>query len=141
MISVDVSVVIQIINFLLLILVLNLILYRPIRRILVQRKEKILGLEQKIGTVEEDSKEKDAAFVQGIRDARSKGMKEKEALMQAAADAEKAMVAEINRKAQENLIKVQENIEKEVETVRASLLKEIDAFANIIGQKILGRTA
>jgi F0F1-type ATP synthase membrane subunit b/b' len=58
-----------------------------------------------------------------------------------AAEAEKAMTAAINQKAQENLAKAQEKIEKDVEAVKASLLKEIDAFAEIIGQKILGRTA
>jgi F-type H+-transporting ATPase subunit b len=141
MISVDGSVIIQIVNFLLLIWVLNIILYRPIRSILIQRKEKVQGLEQAIGSCEKDAKEKDAAFSKGSKDARTNGMKAKDALLLEAAETEKAMTAAINQKAQENLAKAQEKIEKDVEAVKASLLKEIDAFAKIIGQKILGRTA
>jgi F-type H+-transporting ATPase subunit b len=141
MISVDFSVVIQLINFVLLIFILNLILYRPIRNILTQRKEKVIGLEHGIATCESNSKEKDMAITNGIRDARAKGLKAKEALLQQASEAEKEMVAKINLKAQENLAKVQEKIEKEVAVVRASLLKEVDIFADIIGQKVLGRTA
>jgi F-type H+-transporting ATPase subunit b len=141
MISVDGSVLIQIVNFLLLIWVLNIILYRPIRSILIKRKEKIQGLEQAIGSCEKDAKEKDDAVLKGIKDARSNGIKAKDALLLEAAEAEKAMTAEINQKAQENLAKAQEKIEKDVEAVRATLSKEIDAFAKIIGQKILGRTA
>jgi F-type H+-transporting ATPase subunit b len=141
MISVDGSVLIQIVNFLLLIWVLNIILYRPIRSMLIQRKEKIQGLEQTIGSCEKDVKEKDDAVLKGIKDARSNGMKAKDALLLEAAEAEKAMTAAINQKAQENLAKAQEKIEKDVEAVKSSLLKEIDAFAEIIGQKILGRTA
>ena len=38
----DASVIIQIINFLFLIWVLNLIIFKPIRNILIQRKEKFL---------------------------------------------------------------------------------------------------
>ena len=45
MISVDVSLFIQIANFLFLIWVLNIILYRPIRGIIRQRKEKFDKLE------------------------------------------------------------------------------------------------
>jgi F-type H+-transporting ATPase subunit b len=141
MISVDGSVIIQIVNFLLLIWVLNIILYRPIRSILIQRKQKMQGLEQAIGSCEKDAKEKDDAFSKGIKDARSSGLKAKDALLLEAAEAEKAMVAEINQKAQENLAKAQKKIEQDVETITVSLLKEIDAFAEIIGQKILGRTA
>ena len=141
MISVDESVIIQIVNFLLLIWVLNIILYRPIRNILIQRREKIQGLEQKIDTCEKDALEKDDAFAQGIKAARAKGLDAKNALLQQAVETEKALMDEINHKAQENLAKAQKKIETDMDTVKASLSKEIDTFANIIGQKILGRAA
>ena len=41
-----------------------------------------------------DAEEKDAAFVAGIKEARAKGFKEKEALMQEAADEEKKIIAD-----------------------------------------------
>lgn len=141
MISVDSSVIIQIVNFLLLVWVLNIILYRPIRNILIQRREKIQGFEQKIDACEKDAQEKDDAFFQGIKAARTKGLDAKNALLQQAAETEKALMDEINQKAQENLAKAQKKIEVDMDAVKASLLKEIDSFANIIGQKILGRTA
>lgn len=141
MISVDSSVIIQIVNFLLLVWVLNIILYRPVRNILIQRREKIQGLEQKIDACEKDAQEKDDAFFQGIKAARTKGLDAKNALLQQAAETEKALMDEINQKAQENLAKAQKKIEADMGAVKASLLKEIDTFANIIGQKILGRTA
>jgi F-type H+-transporting ATPase subunit b len=139
MISIDSSLFIQIINFVLLIGILNIVLYRPIRNILIQRREMIQGLEQSIDEYQKDSKEKDDAFARGIKEARLKGQKAKDALLQEAAEQERAMIDEINRKAQENLVKIQKKIEKEMKTVNASLLKEVDSFAQIIGQKILGR--
>ncbi|MDM8521976.1 ATP synthase F0 subunit B [Desulfococcaceae bacterium HSG8] len=140
MVKIDVSLFIQIANFLVLIGILNVILYRPIRNALLQRKEKIGGLEQDIENSKKDTKEKADAFSIGIRDARSKGLKEKEALIQAAAEEEKEVIRKINEKAQSELTKVREQIAKDAENVRNSLLKEIDAFANDIGRKILGRT-
>jgi F-type H+-transporting ATPase subunit b len=140
LISIDpFSLSIQIGNFILLIFLLNFILYRPIRKILIQRKEKIDGLEDRIGACADEAKEKDASYLQGIKEARSKGLKEKESLMQTATDEEKAIVDKINQKAQADLTEIREKIAKDTEAVRATLSKEIDDFANAIGQKILGR--
>jgi len=135
----DESFFIQIVNFLLIIWILNFILYKPIRNILIQRKEKIAGLDQNIETINRDAKEKDDAFASGIKEARSKGLKEKEALLQAGADEEREIIEKINQKAQADLAEVREKIAKDAEVVRESLQQEIDAFANAIGEKILGR--
>jgi F-type H+-transporting ATPase subunit b len=114
-------------------------LYKPIRNILIQRKEKIAGLDQNIETINRDAKEKDDAFASGIKEARSKGLKEKEALLQEGAGEEREIIEKINQKAQADLAEMREKIAKDAEDVRTSLQKEIDAFANAIGEKILGR--
>jgi len=136
----DGSVLIQIINFVFLIWVLNVLLYRPIRKILAQRKEKIGGLELSIETSDKDAQEKDQAFAAGIKEARARGLKEKETLLQQAADEEKSLIAEINSKAQAELAEVRAKIKSDAEVVRESLQKEVDNFADQICQKILGRT-
>ncbi|MCP4630429.1 MAG: ATP synthase F0 subunit B [bacterium] len=140
MVTPDSSTFIQIINFVFLIWVLNVLLYKPIRKILAQRKEKIDDLELSIETSDKGAEEKDAAFAAGIKEARANGFKEKEALMQEATDEEKKIIAEINSKAQAELAEVRENIRKEADVVRESLKKEVDNFANQIFLKILGRT-
>jgi F-type H+-transporting ATPase subunit b len=139
MIDINSSVFIQIINFIVLIIILNVVLYKPIRRILTQRKETVDGLESDIDKLADDAKEKDAAFSDGLKDARSKGMKEKEALVEAASSEEKEIVSKINQKAAEDLAKVKEQISKETDDVKATLLAEVDKFAEDISQKILGR--
>lgn len=135
----DVSLFVQIANFLIIIWVLNIILYKPIRNILIQRKEKITGLEQNIEKLNEDTAEKDEAYLAGIKDARARGLNEKEVLVKEGAEEEKRIIEQINQKAQANLAEVRENITKEAQNVRESLNKEIDTFANAISEKILGR--
>ncbi|MBW1727299.1 MAG: ATP synthase F0 subunit B [Deltaproteobacteria bacterium] len=135
----DWTLFVQIANFLVIIWVLNIILFRPIRNILIQRKEKITSLEQNIETSDKEATEKNEAFDSGIRDARAKGLNEKNALLQEAADQEREIIDKINQKAQADLAEVREKIAKDAEAVRASLQKEIDTFASAIGQKILGR--
>ena len=139
MININVSLFIQIANFVLMIWILNLILYKPIRNMLKQRREKIEGLEQTIERANTGAKEKDAAYISGVKEARIKGLKEKEALMVLAAEEEKKVIAKINEKAAADLAEIREKIKKDVDDVRTSLQKEVDVFANTIGEKILGR--
>ncbi len=141
MVSVDGSIVIQIVNFLLLMWILNMVLYRPIRKIVLERKDKVDGLSSGIEDSADQVKAKEVAYAEGIRQARSAGQKEKEALIQAAAEEERVIIGKINESAQAELKKVKENIAQEVGGVKAALEKEIDAFADAIGQKILGRVA
>ncbi len=139
MIKVDVSVFIQIVNFLFLIWALNLVLYKPIRKVLLERKEKVEGLEQTIENLNINAQEKEDAFSSGIKDARSKGQIEKELLLSAAQNEEKQLLEKINKKAQDDLAQMRDKIATEADNVRISLQKEVDVFANAIGQKILGR--
>ncbi len=139
MISIDGSVIIQIANFLILIWILNLILYKPIRSIIIQRKEKISGLESDIDSAETQAVEQDQAFADGIKEARAKGLKQKETLLQAAADEEKALIGQINEKAQAELTKIREQIAGEASEAKQALMKDVDSFASAISEKILGR--
>ena len=139
MISLDGSLFIQIINFLFLIWALNVVLFKPVRKILIQRKEKITGLEQNIDNCNSDVKKKDEAFTSGLKEARAKGMGEKELLMQAATDEEKMIIDKINQKAQADLAEVREKVAKDAESVRVSLQGQLDDIAIAISHKILGR--
>jgi F-type H+-transporting ATPase subunit b len=136
----DWSVIIQIANFLIIIYILNLLLYRPIRKILKQRKETFQNLELSIETLGKDSEDKETAFAEGIRAARAKGLKEKEALIEAAGKEENAMIEKINQDAQAELAEVRNKVAKETESVRDALATQIDEFATAICQKIIGRT-
>ncbi len=139
MIKIDSSVFIQIVNFLFLIWALNTVLYKPLRNMIRKRKEKISGLQQSIDTFEADAKEKDAAFSIGIREARTTGMKEKEALLADAATQEKEILERINQKAREELSALRKKIATDTRAVKSSLEKEVDGYAEAIAQKILGR--
>jgi len=140
MVNVDGSLIIQIINFLVLMVVLNMVLYKPIRGILQRRKEKMAGLENRISSCNQEADEHDRAFYEGIKNARAKGVLEKEAFLQAAAKEEKEILSKINKQAQAELAEVKVKVSREAEKVSKLLQKKINSFADDIGQKILGRT-
>ncbi|MEJ2095706.1 MAG: ATP synthase F0 subunit B [Deltaproteobacteria bacterium] len=140
MINIDGSLYIQIINFIFLIWILNLLLYKPIRSIILKRKEKFSGLAQDIEQTETKAMEQDAAFSEGIKEARVKGLEEKKSRMLEGSQEEKQILSKINEKAQADLLKIKEQIAKETEQAKTALMKEVDAFADAISEKILGRT-
>lgn len=141
MVEINGTILIQIVNFLVLIFVLNIVLYKPIRSILRQRKERMQGLENSAQSTVLQAEERNQAYTDGLKEARLKGQKEKEVLMKAAKDEEQAIVAKINANGQQELAAVKEKITKDTDAVRNALEKEVDAFASAISQKILGRTA
>jgi len=140
MLSIDGSLFIQIANFIFLIWALNIVLYRPIRKILNQRQEKMDGFEENIAAFVAAARQNDEAFISGVKEARAKGLKEKESLLFDAAEEEKKIIQRINQKAQADLADLKEKVAHDSAVVRESLQAEIDDFANAIGQKILGRT-
>lgn len=140
MISIDWTMFLQMANFIVLIFILNALLYKPIRRILIERKKKIQGYEEGIDSLKQDAVETDQTFQTGIGGAKTKGFQEKETLKQAGVEEEKQLIDEINQKAQADLEAVCTQIAKDAEDARRALQAETGAFSAAIAEKILGRT-
>ncbi len=139
MITLDWSILIQMINFIVLIWALNYVAYRPIRGILAQRKEKVDTLESGINRFESDARQKAAALDAGIREAREKGIRMKDEMAEKARQEEQEMLDRIHEKARQDLEEIRSRVSRETEEVRRSLQSQIDSFANEISKKMLGR--
>jgi F-type H+-transporting ATPase subunit b len=139
MISVDYSLFVQIVNFVLLIFIMNAILYKPIRNILAERKKKVKGYKEAIQGLEDDAAQTEQTFQTNVAEAKTKGFQEKEALKQAGQEEERRLIDEINQKAQADLEVVRAQIAKDAEDARGRLKGEIATFSEAIAEKILGR--
>ncbi len=139
MVNLDGTLFIQIVNFLFLIWALNLVLYKPIRRILSERNEKITGLETVIDSSETKAVEKDLALKSGIKKAREIGLKEKQALENEAREEETRIIEKINEKARKDIAEIRDKIAADADVARQALLKEVEGFAEDISRRILGR--
>ncbi len=129
----------QIVNFLVLIWALNLILYRPIRKILTRRQDHMAGLDKNIEQFKRDTEDKESTFADGIKEARADGMKAKNALLEEGAAEEKKIIERISQKAQQTIADNKAKVAEDVKKAAAELQQEVEAFAVEIGRKILGR--
>jgi F-type H+-transporting ATPase subunit b len=135
----DWSLFLQMANFIILIFILNLVLYRPIRNILTERKKKIQGEQEAIEGARQRAQEAQDSFKVKMGDAKMKGHQEKEGLKQAAQEEEKRLLEEVSQKARADLEAVRAQIAKDAEEAKGKLKGEIEAFSGAIAEKILGR--
>jgi F-type H+-transporting ATPase subunit b len=136
----DSTVIIQIANFLFLLFVLNLVFYRPIRRILGRRSEEVRGLQESIGDFREKSDQYSKDLEESYEGARSEGFKEKDKLKQAGAKVEKEILNAAISSAEAKIGKAKEEIDRSITGVRQSLEKELNMFSKELAEKILGRS-
>ena len=136
----NITVFVQIANFLFLLIVLNFILYRPIRKILGRRSEKENSLHESIGDFRERSEHYGKELEEGVKEARGEGFKEKDNLKKAGALVEKEVLQKAISSAEEKIGKAKDGIERSVTGVRQSLEDELNMFAKEVAEKILGRS-
>lgn len=140
MINLDVAFVFQLVNFLVLVLLLNVFLYKPIRKQLADRSALISGAKEKSAAVDLEVQEKVASYEARMREIRAgaadeRGVLKKEALLQEAAILEKARV-----ESSEKLAGIKELVAKEAEEARRLLKASAESLSADICEKVLGRS-
>jgi len=138
-ISIDFTIVIQFINFFLLIFLLNLILYRPLRKMLEERRATIEGGHGRARDLEEQIEEKMARYQERLQEARSKGAQERAALRGEAQAEEAKLLGAARGKALEKVQAINTQIADEATSARNALKQETEAMATQVAAKVLGR--
>ncbi|MBL6968186.1 MAG: hypothetical protein ISR62_07180 [Desulfobacteraceae bacterium] len=140
MLNIDGTVILQIANFLILLLVLNLILFRPIRKILSQRAEEMNSRQKTIDDYRLRAEESEEGIQEGNVLARKEGYAEKEALKAQGLEDEKRILQEAGTGVEQKLGVAKKDIEVKVTAAREALESQIASFSNELAQKILGRS-
>jgi F-type H+-transporting ATPase subunit b len=139
MINIDQSLIYQIINFLLLLLILNALLYKPIRNILKQRAEKVAGLAAEGQKTQADMIQKEQDYQNRLQQARKEGFEQKNLFKLEGQEEEKRLLQQANQKIEAELTQNRQQIAQQVEEARKKLSGEVASFSQEIAQKILGR--
>ena len=140
MISIDVTLLMHIVNMIVLMIVLNAILYKPVLGILEKRAQKIGHLNGEVAQFELNAQQKQADLNSKMREASSKA---KKALDGARAQAQ-AIGAEkmaMSRKESEGIKEKQmADLQSQIDMARKELQGNVAGFAQAMASKILGRS-
>ncbi len=139
-IDIDASLIFQIVNFLVLMAVLNVVLYKPIRGILKERAAKIAQLNQEIATGTEGAAAKLAALEAQRVASRKEGAGVKEDLKAAGHAKEREIVQAATAEMEATVGKVRAEVAAEIAKARDDLKGQVQAFGVELAQKILGRS-
>lgn len=140
MIELNLAFVVQLINFGILVLVLNIFLYKPIRKVLADRRAVIDSARDKTASVDEQVQAKMAQYEARLRDAKAgAGATRAEALKQAQVE-ETAVLEKARKEASESLASIRTKVAKEATDARVLLRQQAEALSGDICEKILGRS-
>ena len=139
MITIDLTMLIQIANMLLLIVVLNAVLYKPIRSIIEERQKKITGLDEGIDQFKKNAVLRQDEFGQKMKDARIRAKKEYETARNAALAESTEKLAGIRKEVDVQKTGQLAEIEKQFAVAQSELQGQISGFASEMAGKVLGR--
>ena len=139
MIDIDWTLYAQIINFLLLVFLLNVVLFRPIRKALKDRQAKLLAQETEINVLTDKGRSLEDEIKEELAAARRAGAGARETLKQEGAQAEATLLEEVKRQVELEWGTVEKKIKADMAKARASLQTQAQSFAQLLATKILGR--
>ena len=139
MIDIDWTLYAQIINFLLLVFLLNVVLFRPIRKALRDRQAKLLAQETEISVLTDKGRSLEDEIKEELAAARRAGAGARETLKQEGAQAEATLLEEVKRQVELEWATVEKKIKADMAKARKSLQTQTQSFAQLLATKILGR--
>jgi len=138
-ISINFTLIIQVINFIFLMWFLNKFLFKPVLKMLDERNDKITGdfeTAEKINKTVDEGLEK---LEEEIKNARLESNKIKNEIKDEGSKAALEKLEQAKGKANEYLDKFQKELEANKKEVKKVLEKEIDTIAKSISSMLLGR--
>ncbi|MFA5112574.1 MAG: hypothetical protein WC443_14275 [Desulfobaccales bacterium] len=139
MIDIDWTLYAQLINFLLLVFLLNMVLFRPIRNALKERQAKMLAQEVDINLLTDQGQSLEDEIKEKLAAARRDGAGARETLKQEGAQSEASLLEEVKRQVEVEWATVEKKIKADMAKARASLETQAQSFAQLLATKILGR--
>jgi F-type H+-transporting ATPase subunit b len=139
-IELNVAFFIQLINFGVLVLVLNLFLFKPIRKVLADRRQVIEFARNKTVSVEREVQEKMASYEIKLADAKAEAALRRAAALRQAQEEEALLLDKARKEAAAQLASICDKVAKESDNARELLKKQAGALSGNIIEKILGRS-
>lgn len=124
-------------NFLCLIFILNVILYKPLLKIFEERKESVRGSLEAATQMNASKEEGLARLNREIADARSNAKGVFEGMRNDGLDVQRKFLADAEAQAAEMLQKARTELRTDVEKARQSLKADVDKFSDEIVRKLV----
>jgi F-type H+-transporting ATPase subunit b len=135
----DLTIFIQMITFLALIYILNILLYKPILSIIERRKKHLAELENEIKLFNESVDKRAAEYEEKLKQAKTKASELKKEIIQEGADEAKNIIDAVRNEIPVLMQEFQQKMDQEIQVARQTLDSQSRKLSLEIAQKVMGR--
>ena len=139
MIEINLTIVIQVLQFLILIFILNRLLFKPISQVMTERKAKINAWEEKTQNLQESARVKLETYENQLREERAQAQERQEQLTKELKKKEEENLRTVSEEAAGLVASAQRVIVEETERLRLELRHQAVELSQILAEKVLGR--
>ena len=139
MISINATLFVQAIHFLILTFILNYLLFRPILKLIRDRSEHVKDVQVEIEGIELKTQDLINEYLSRNEDARSDAGKERARLKDDATTKADELFRDARNKVASIRMELDKEVAQEVEKIRPSLQAEASTLVNEIVEKVVGR--
>jgi F-type H+-transporting ATPase subunit b len=139
MIDIDWTMPVQILNFLVLVYLLNIVLFRPIRKSLKDRQAHLKAFEADLQGLAAGQQGVLSQVEAKLTEARREGLSQREGLRQEGSQYEASLLEEVKREVEAEWTRVEAKIKADMAKAREALQAQVQDFAFALATKILGR--
>ena len=140
MINPDITLLIQMINFFILLIVLNLILFRPIRNIIKERNQIVENFNSDIASLTGEAQASMEEFEEKVLEARKEGVGRIQSMKDEGEQAEVELIANTTQEVQAKIEEARKKVASDIQDARTELQKQVQTFSVAVTEKILGRS-
>ena len=135
----DYTIFIQIITFLILIYILNILLYKPILSIIERRKKQLTELENEIKLFNESVDKRAAEYEEKLKLAKANASELKKEIIKEGADQAKNIIDTVRNEIPLMTQEFEQKMDKEIQAARQILDSQSRKLSLEIAQKVMGR--
>ena len=136
----DYTIFIQIITFLVLIYILNILLYKPILSIIERRRKQIDELEKEIKLFNESVDKKAAEYDEKLKLAKANASELKKEIIKEGADQARNAIDTVRNEIPLLMQDFQQKMDKEIQTARQILDSQSRKLSLEIAEKVMGKS-
>jgi len=121
-------------------LVLNFVLYRPLRKALEDRNKTFKGMQGDISSLDREAQGRLEEWYAGLDAAKKAGLERREGVRKEGQEEEKRLLEQVNTEVKKKTNEIRTQIAKDTVEARDALKAQIETFSREVAEKILGRS-
>ena len=140
MIDIDSTLWIQLVNFLILVFILKILLYKPILGIMEKRRQQFDGARDEVRGLHEAVEKKMAEYEEAVRKAKQAAMEQKSEFVKEGAEEARKIVDAVRGVIPKMMEEFQGKMNRENDEARGVLKNQSQRLSLEIAEKVLGRS-